>query len=121
MKEPDYGFCMPGEVVKVIDPDTVKVRISWIITVRLEDLYVNEIDDRDENTREKALEADTYLREYLPPGTPVKVWIKPSLGELAKIFTFGRVVGRIFKSGVDISVHMVDKLFGTSYKPKKGN
>jgi endonuclease YncB( thermonuclease family) len=119
MIEPQEGLCLPAEVVRVVDPDTVEVRVSWLVTVRLEDLYINEIDDRDENTRKQALEADLYLKKQLPFGTKVKLWVKPSMGELAKVFTFGRVVGRIFKSGLDISVHMVEKGFGVEKKPKK--
>ena len=106
MKEPEYGLCLPGEIVGQHDADTVKVKVSWVVTVRIEDLRMEELNSKDEKTRQIAVEADKYLRGFIPIGTKVKLWVKPSLGKLASIFTFGRVVGRIFKDGIDITDYM---------------
>lgn len=116
MKEPEYGLCLPAEVVKQHDADTVTVKLTWEVTVRIEDLWMEEIDDKDEQTRKIAHEADKYLREFIPAGTKVKLWVKPSFGKLAKIFTFGRVVGRIFKDGIDVTDYMNEwrKQYGKS-------
>ncbi len=127
---PPYGICVPVEVEKVHDGDTVYVRLSDPTTkengltvwhVRLIDCWAPEVNRAEQ--RAEGLRAKDYLERLLggsdeqlslfvpfPPGT-----------SLIKLTTMGRLLGRLFLGRRDVSTLMVEAGFATKEKTPNDN
>jgi len=119
MKKPPEGFTTKAEVVHVVDGDTVDVVLTRKIRVRLQDCWAPETRTKDIVEKQKGLASLSYLATRLA-GREVTLFIpSDEEGEIKDIFTFGRVVGRIFLNENDVSTMMSDAGHATKEKKKK--
>ena len=99
MLRPPDGWTVPCEVVRVIDGDTVRVRVTKEINVRLLECYAPEL------RQPGGVQSREYLREMLD-GREVTLHI-PGDESVAHLFTFSRVLGRLFAGDHDVSEGLV--------------
>jgi len=129
MTQPPTGFCTKCEVVKIIDGDTLRVRITRIIDVRLLECYCPETRTKDLTEKEKGLQAKNYLEDLLYEredspqinyqSRPLVLFIPADEdGQIKDIFTFGRVLGRVFVDGEDVSEMMIESGHATKEKQR---
>ena len=119
MQEPPKGITADCKVVRVIDGDTVDIEITRTIRVRLLDCWAPETRTRDPVEKAKGYESKKYLHDLLGQvfyndlaarkQKKVTLFIPADeQGELKDNFTFSRVLGRLFVSGEDVSVLMIE-------------
>lgn len=95
---PPAGWSTNAEVVKVIDGDTIKVKISRVVTIRILDCWTPESRTKDAGEKELGMAAKKYLQELLARhGNCVHVFIEsaPDL-QLSRVLTMGRFLGRVW-------------------------
>jgi endonuclease YncB( thermonuclease family) len=118
MQKPLEGFTTKAEVVRVIDGDTVDLSITRYLRVRLQDCWAPETRTRDIVEKQKGIAARSFLMTRLD-GKEVTLFIPAdNEGELKDIFTFGRVIGRIFLEDQDISSLMIEAGHASKNKEK---
>lgn len=100
---------VPGIVTNIHDLDTLTVEVKQKINVRMLDNYAIELSD------ENGLKARDLLIEKCPIGSEVIVQI-PFKQDLSKMLTLGRVLGRVYKDGEDLSEFAVSTGFATKEK-----
>lgn len=127
MDTPPLGFCSVCTVLNCIDGDTLDVEIKRKLRVRLLDCWAPETRTKNEEEKLKGRESKEFLsnllfeREDSPQvayiGKQIVLYIPADeQGELKDIFTFGRVLGRIFVDEKDVSEIMVEKGYATKTK-----
>lgn len=125
---PPYGICVPVEVEKVHDGDTVYVRLHDPTTkengltvwhVRLLDCWAPEINKAKQ--RAAGLTAKEYLQRLLGDSDdPLSLFVPfPAGTSLVKLTTMGRLLGRLYLGGRDVSELMVESGFATKEKAAK--
>lgn len=120
---PEPGLCVDGEIVRVIDGDTVICRTSFEYRVRLLDCWAPESRTRDAEEKQRGLAAKARMVALCPEGQPVRVLI-PGSRDLSQLQTMGRLLGRVWvcedgrPSGSDLSAVMVSEGFATETKTK---
>ena len=116
MAGPAFGHVMRAQVVKVIDGDTVQLLLQLPATVRIKDLWAPELRGIDAIAGHKAKDA---LEKLLPQDCHVKVRIgTEDASSLGDVFSFGRVVGEIYRIDDEdpVSELMIQMGHGTRYK-----
>lgn len=121
-KEPELGVMARGQVVRVIDGDTVIVNMVIPVRVRMRDCWAPET--RGESKAE-GLKSKAELAKVLKRGKVVRVHV-PTMGadEIADVLTFGRVLGTIWamiKPGrrrENVSTWMVSRGLATKEKQR---
>ena len=119
MQEPPKGITADCKVVRVIDGDTVDIEITRTIRVRLLDCWAPETRTKDPEEKAKGYESKKYLHNLLKQvfyndlaarkQKKVTLFIPADeQGELKDNFTFGRVLGRLFVNGEDVSELMIE-------------
>jgi endonuclease YncB( thermonuclease family) len=110
--KPTPNITIPAKVVRVIDGDTVDVSVSTTIRVRLEDCWCPE------RHEPSGLAATTAARAMMPEGSNCLVMISlEGVDEIKDVFTFGRVVGRVFtQEHGDISECLIESGHATRLK-----
>lgn len=114
---PRPGYTTPAHVVRVLDGDTIEVQIVKTIHVRLLDCWAPEVTGA---TRQRGLESKAFLQALLGDG---KIMLEVptesnGLGDMGSLFTFGRVLGRVWSGGIDVAAAMVAA--GKAQKTKAG-
>lgn len=125
---PEPGLTTRGVITRVIDGDTVDVQISRVLRVRLLDCWAPET--RSTDPMEKALgrAAREHLTE-LAEGRFCLLHIPADeRGRVSDVFTFGRVLGRLWVTPgdwtgdpsdlIDVAAAMVEAGLATVSKPK---
>ena len=113
MEQPDLGWTTNVEVSKVTDGDTVKVKFSREIDVRLSNYNAPEIRrPASDYERKQGRIHKSYLQELVDGGQCV-LFIETSGKDRVKdIFCIGsRAVGNIFVDGKDVGDLMKEKFF----------
>lgn len=109
---PNCGITAHGRIVEVVDGDTVKVRALGLgVTVRLKDCWAPELHKFNERHKQAGRWSKEFLARIAAPGALCRVQVSTeeiaSVDEddweipIAKILTFGRVVGSIWLNGDD--------------------
>ena len=114
MKPPEVGLTARAVVKRVVDGDTLDVELRLPCRVRLLDCWAAEDDTR------KGQKATKQLSLMAPEGAAVIVQIPTTEAHNVKdVFTFGRVLGRIWRSGDEESLSslMVRSGHATEAKP----
>lgn len=125
MDHPSPGISFEAEVVEVIDGDTVEVETRLRHRVRLQDCWAKETTLRNGTTpgeKAEGLRAEAYLKDFLQEcSNKVMVWIPGNGGDLKKVSTLSRLIGRIWRRGdtQDVSSHMVAAGHATATKDKQ--
>lgn len=104
-------IALPAKVVSVHDGDTLRVKFELESSVRMLDCWASELKEG-----EKGLQSKENLLRLCPEGSDVIVQI-PFKADISKMFTFGRVLGYVYKDGENISELQV--LHGFATKEKK--
>lgn len=118
MPAPPLGLTARAIVDRVVDGDTVDVRVVIPVRVRLLDCWAPEITGIDKIAGN---ESKIALERMLPNGTPVHVNIPTrDVDAMGGVLTFGRVLGHIYAIGEDESVSekMVSAGFAQEAKVK---
>lgn len=122
---PAPGITLDGEVVRVIDGDTVVVRSAVEYKVRLLDCWAPESRTRDLAEKQQGLKAKHRLEE-LATAKPVRVHL-PAAGDLEEMLTLGRVLGRVWvlenkePAPADLSSIMVSEHLAAKSRPVKAS
>lgn len=113
---PDCGLCLPCTVVKVVDGDTVDVRLlPPVLRVRLLACWAKEIHGAE---KAEGLAAKQFLESLCSKELPSKVFLPiTGSGRLADLLTLDRVLGRLFVADQDVSQTMVAHGLATPFKP----
>ena len=114
----DKLFHYKATVVRVIDGDTVKINIDlgfkiwWEVNARLYGINTPEITSSDSVTRQKALDAKSYVESVLKPGDTVIVKSKT-------LDKYGRPLCEIFysKNEIHLNSELIDKGHAVIYLP----
>ena len=117
MKKPPEGFTTKAKVANVVDGDTVDVIIKRKVRVRLQECWSPETRTKDIVEKQKGIAARSFLVTRLLDKEVVLHIPADNEGDLKDVFTFGRVIGRLFLKGEDISEMMVES--GHASKEKK--
>lgn len=119
MKQPELGITTKGILTKIVDGDTVDVEIRKTVRVRLLDCWAPETRTKDPEEKAKGLQSKEHLSQVCPVGTEVVVHIPASEdGEIADVFTMGRVLGFVFVDAQDLSEIQV--MAGNATRTKQG-
>lgn len=116
MTIPDTGLTFDAEVTRVIDGDTIEVETRIVHRVRLLDCWCEETRLGKHTTpaeKQDGLDAKAFLKNCLleQSDNQVRVHIPGNGGDLHKLATLGRVLGRVWlrdrEADTDISGLMV--------------
>lgn len=102
---------LPATVTNIHDLDTVTVEVTQRFNVRMLDNWAIEL------SNENGKKARDLLIEKCPIGSEVIVQI-PFKQDLSKMLTLGRVLGKVYKDGEDLSEFAVSTGFSTKEKIK---
>ena len=123
MNVPETGLTIDARVVRVIDGDTVVVETTLQHTVRLLDCWAPETRTRDLEEKAKGLKAKKHVQELLDAcGNKVRLHVPGHDGQLSKLTTIGRVLGRLWRltsggpEAQDVSALMVQAGHATPEK-----
>ena len=122
---PPTGWTVKGEVVNVIDGDTVDVSVTTIVRVRLIDCWCPEskIDKRlpeDQRKAEKqaGIAAKKHLEE-LALGKEVVLHVPVNSSELKDVLTMNRVLGTVWLDGAEKSLNEIQVESGHATREKR--
>ena len=113
---PPLGISARASVVRVIDGDTIEVVVSWPMTIRLKDCWAPETRGEE---RPRGLASKAYMESLLSPGDSVVFFAGSDSAEsLGDMLTFGRVIGKVWRSTDTMSVgdRMIEAGFATETK-----
>ena len=118
MKAPELGIVARAAVERVIDGDTVDVRLlnGLPVRIRLLNCWAPEVRGVEKPAGERS---KAFLQNLLPVGKAVRV--KVPTGEavdLGGVLTFGRILGEIWLGDTNVSTLMVTKGLATEEKIK---
>jgi len=114
----DYIY--PAKVERVVDGDTIVVRLALGLDVVLEHQWIRLYDinawEPKGEQKEKGLEATKYLEERLSKGQ-IEIEIRP---EWSKDKTgkgkYGRWIGIVYIDGVNVNVELIEKGHAEKYE-----
>lgn len=115
-RSPQPAIITPCEIVEWYDGDTATVRLSLDIRVRLLDCWSPEVKTTDLEEKKRGIASRDYVRSRYPAGSDATLEI-PLRGErLDDVLTLGRVLGRIWVNGRDVSSDQVESGYATREK-----
>jgi len=117
--DPQATINVPCKVTKVYDGDTVTVELKIKVRVRLLDCWAPEIRTKDAEEKRRGIESKQRMIELADGKHGVLVVPLSGVDRLDDIFTFGRLLGRIYIDGEDVSAVMVRDGFATKTKTPK--
>lgn len=106
-EQPRSQICVPCEVVEVYDGDTMTVRVSMDLRIRLLDCWAPEVKTKDDAEKVKGIAARNHLQKLAPVGSTAQLTIPLNGDRLDDILTLGRVLGRVSVDGKDLSEQQV--------------
>jgi endonuclease YncB( thermonuclease family) len=116
MASPKLGLTARAIVDRVIDGDTLDVLITVPVRVRMLDCWAPEITGGE---KLDGLASKALLEQMAPVGSPVHVNIPTGdIDALAGVFTFGRVLGEVWRVGDDESLSALMVAAGAATREK---
>jgi endonuclease YncB( thermonuclease family) len=118
---PPVGLTLDGEIVRVIDGDTLVIQSSIEYQVRLIDCWAPEIRTRDAHEKARGIAARDRMAELAPVGQSVRVHV-PGRQSVVGMISFGRLLGRVWRledgepAEPDLSAVMVSEGFARRTK-----
>lgn len=113
---PPLGVTLPARVVDVYDGDTMVLDVTIRVRVRLEDCWAPEIRGVSQAVKDKGEASAAHLREIAldqPAVLFVPITGARTLGDL---FSFNRIVGRVYVYDEDLSKAQVDAGHATAVR-----
>lgn len=101
---------IPAKVISVHDGDTLRVQFQIESSVRMLDCWAAEL-----KSGELGLKSKENLIKLCPEGSEVLIKI-PFNSDISKMFTFGRILGYVYKDGNNLSELQVKQGFATKVK-----
>lgn len=114
--QPPNGWTTNCVVVDVYDGDTVVVDVTRRLRVRLLDCWAAEIRGGTAKQKEKGRQARDQLEKFIADARAVVLHIPAEDNDAQDWMSMGRVLGRLFVDGKDVSVEMVDSGHATATK-----
>jgi endonuclease YncB( thermonuclease family) len=120
MKKPAFGLCLPVELVRVRDGDTVEVRVlgtalTWAI--RLQDVWAPELRRGSDESKAQGQAAKEFLENYVAWRQDLALWIPLPVGpNILAALTFDRLPGVLWSGGICINELMVEEGYASSTK-----
>lgn len=111
---PAMGFTGGGRVLSIQDGDTLKVEFRFIADIRLLDCWAPEIHGP---TKEAGIRSREHLKK-LAEGQPCIVHIPLTHENIGRATTLGRILGKVYVNGDDLSYEQVRKKMATKEKPE---
>ncbi|GAB5444350.1 MAG: hypothetical protein Fues2KO_46990 [Fuerstiella sp.] len=112
LPQPETGICFDARVVRVIDGDTIEVTPDVTHRVRLIDCWCEETRlgrHTDEDDKAAGLAAKAHLEGLLAGcDNRVRIHIPGQQGDLSKLSTLGRLIGRAWRRITDRSPDPTD-------------
>jgi endonuclease YncB( thermonuclease family) len=109
---PPRGISLDGEVIRVIDGDTVEVQFVAQHRLRLMDCWAPEVRlgrHTSEADKMRGLAAKSYLQALLRESdNHVRVFIPGNGGDISRLTHMSRLVGRMWREDVGLSPDPVD-------------
>ncbi|MBL8815240.1 MAG: hypothetical protein JNL58_04360 [Planctomyces sp.] len=128
LQPPPTGLTTHATVTRVIDGDTVEVEIRHRVRVRLLDCWCQESkadprlpEDQREQAKARGLAAKQHLHDQCE-GKEVILYVPTDgSGDMSRIWTMGRVLGRVWVAGSDKSLNelQVESGHATTEKPEQ--
>ena len=106
-QEPPLGWTTKAEVVRVVDGDTIDVEVRRTVRIRLLECWAPETRTRDAVEKRRGLAAKDHLKDLIGSKAVTLHVPTDGSGDVAKILTLNRVLGRVYIEGVDVSAAMV--------------
>lgn len=104
---PQSQISIPCVVTEVYDGDTITVRVTLDMRIRLLDCWAPEVRTKDAAEKVKGLASRDHLRSICPGGSAAQLLI-PLTGErFDDVITMGRVLGYVSVDGKDLSAQQV--------------
>lgn len=97
---PPEGLTTDCEIVNVVDGDTVDLKVSYVIRIRLIDCWAPESRTLDREEKRRGIKATKYMQALAEERPKVRLHI-PGGNSLADILTFDRILGRIWRLDED--------------------
>jgi len=117
-----FGLTFPAKVVYIVDGDTIDVRVTHIVRIRLKDCWAPETHTKDKEEKKRGLASKAYLTKLLLRSKDVKVYVPTKVGgKFGDSFSFGRALGYVWVDGASKSTSelMVRAGYATATKVKK--
>jgi len=113
-----FGIQFGGEIVKVLDGDTIEVEVRRRVRVRLLDCWAAETRTTDPEEKAKGMEAKKFLTE-IALGNNAKVFVPiEGAARFGESMSFGRVLAFVEVNGADLSEAMVAAGLATTEKKR---
>lgn len=109
---PVLGISVPGKVLSVHDGDTLKVECRVVMDIRLLDCWAPELKGE---SKEAGIRSREHLKR-LADGKPCIVHVPWNAENIGKMTTLGRVLGKVYVNGDDLSYEQVRKKMATKTK-----
>jgi endonuclease YncB( thermonuclease family) len=110
---PTVGLTTVGRVVSVQDGDTLKVEIKFVADIRLLDCWAPEIKG---DERQKGFSSRDHLKK-LAEGKNAVVHIPLTHENIGRATSMGRILGKVYINGDDLSYEQIRKGHATKDKP----
>lgn len=119
---PIPGIAHECEIVRVVDGDTVEVRLTATMVVRLLDCWAPEKHQtRDPLEKPRGLASEAHLKEICKPGSKAVVHVPFSPGsKFGDDTSMGRVLGRVWLAGQEQSLSEIQVESGHAKLTKAG-
>lgn len=108
--------CTPCEITEVYDGDTITVRVSIDLRVRLLECWADEVHTKDEAAKVRGIASRDHLRGLAPNGSKAVLTVPMRGARLDDILTMGRVLGYVSVNGQDLSARQVADGFAKATK-----
>lgn len=113
-----FGIQFGGEVVEVLDGDTIEIEVKRRVRIRLLDCWAAETRTRDLAEKARGMEAKKFLA-VIALGKNAKVFVPiEGAARFGESMTFGRVLGYVEVDGIDLSEAMVAAGMATEEKER---
>lgn len=104
----EHAMILPAKIDRHIDGDTVGVVLSIRATIRLEDCWAAETRTTDPREKVLGVAAAKHIEQLAPLGSDCTVYVPLREGNtLADLFSFGRLIGRVYVSGKNLAREQV--------------
>ena len=107
MEKPPYGLMSPATLLRVVDGDTLVVKLRGIeVNVRLLNCWARELHRGSDEDRAAGAAAKAWMVDMLPIGSAIDVHIPTGDGDrFSEVLTFGRVLGWVWRRGEGVSLN----------------
>jgi endonuclease YncB( thermonuclease family) len=113
---------LEGEVVRVIDGDTIEVEVRRTLRIRILDLWCPETRTLDRAEKIKGIAAREYLKAAIENESVTFEVPLEAGAKFGESMSFGRILAHVAREdGRDVASLMIDAGYGTKYRGSGDN